>query len=406
MTHVLRGSAPRSRNLLTALLALALLALLAPAGGQAAPQGKKASGNGGKITVMSRNVYLGADLGPALNASNLDEAIDGAGEIYNEIEETDFTERALPLGREIARTKPDLVGLQEVALWREQIPSDGGWTESGGFGEPAQDVKYDFLALLMDGIDRAGGDYKIVGVQEEFDAELPADIDDNNETGPLFGADLDARLTMRDVILVRKGSKVKAPKRTVEKENFETLYTANVGGIEITAERGWLSVEAKYRKNQKSKAEKFRFVNTHLEAFGDPEIREAQARELFAKGGPLRSKGQVVLVGDLNSGIRKHNIGAGGGGSADPDDQLAFRALKKFGMKDRGAVQTCCYPDMFDPLFEFTHTVDHVMVKPKLKLRRSFVTGDDPKAMTPSGLWPSDHGGVVSKLGFKGGKKK
>ncbi len=86
---------------------------------------------------------------------------------------------------------------------------------------------------------------------------------------------------MRDVILVRKNSKVKAKKKTVKKGHFENLYTADVGGAEINAKRGWLSVEATYRKSTKTRKNKFSFVNTHLEAFGDPKIREAQAKELF-----------------------------------------------------------------------------------------------------------------------------
>ena len=52
----------RSRSLLFAFCALALTALLVPAVGTAAKQAKKDP----KITVMSRNLYLGADLGPAI----------------------------------------------------------------------------------------------------------------------------------------------------------------------------------------------------------------------------------------------------------------------------------------------------------------------------------------------------
>jgi hypothetical protein len=380
--------------------ALLATAIFAPAFADAAKKKKKSA----KITVMTRNVYLGADLGPAIGAASLGEAIDGAGEIWNEVVSTNFPERAVPLGDEILEAKPHLVGLQEVALWRVQEPGDLGWSESGGVGTPATEPRYDFLELLMDQI---GSDYKVVGVQDEFDAELPADTDQNNETGdPLFGSDLDARLTMRDVILVRKGSKVKAKQSTVQKGHFQNLYTADVGGAEITALRGWLSVEAKYKKNKKTKPNKFRFVNTHLEAFGDPEIREEQAMELFnGQGygeGPLNTKKKVVLVGDLNSGLPDpHNIGAGGGGSGDPEDTLAFEALLGFGMQDRGAVQSCCYSDLFDPAATFTHTVDHVLVKPNAKLLNSFVTGNDASERTPSGLWPSDHGGVVSKLKLK-----
>lgn len=420
MSVVVSGRAgARARIIILVLIAALAAAVLAPGPSDAgasteASIAKKKSKKKAKrkppapIKVMTRNLYLGASLGPALDAPSLAAAIKGAGQIYREVERTNFPERAVPLGREILKAKPDLVGLQEVALWRVQNPSDGGWEETGGaFGsQPATDVNYDFLALLMQQI---GGQYRVVASQNEFDAELPADIDDDTATGtgPLgfMGADLDARLTMRDVILVRKGSKVKPKAATVKMGHYENLFSAELAGgaATVTAVRGWLSVEAKVKRTKKRKGAKFRFVNTHLEAFGDPKIREAQAKEMFAEGGPLRSKGQVILVGDLNSGLKHpHNIGEGGGGSGNPDDELAFKALKEFGMKDKGAVQSCCYPAaMDDPSFLFTHTVDHVLVKPNIKRLKAFVTGNDVGEMTPSGLWPSDHGGVVSKLKLK-----
>src|SRR5918997_3582075 len=97
---------------------LALAALAAPVAAEArsAPQ----------ITVMTRNVFLGADLAPAINAPTIAQAIDGAGAIWNQMQRTRFAERARPLAREIKRSKADLVGLQEVALWRKQALSDGG----------------------------------------------------------------------------------------------------------------------------------------------------------------------------------------------------------------------------------------------------------------------------------------
>ena len=76
-------------------------------------------------------------------------------------------------------------------------------------------------------------------------------------------------------------------------------------------------------------------------------------------------------------------------------------ALLGFGMNDNGAIQSCCYDDIFDPNSVFDHTVDHVLTKPALKTKRAYVTGNDPAERTPSGLWPSDHGGVVSTLKFQ-----
>jgi endonuclease/exonuclease/phosphatase family metal-dependent hydrolase len=346
-------------------------------------------GKGGpKITVMTRNLFLGADLGPALAAPSIPEAIDGAGEIWNEFQATNFPERAVPLAREIKRTKPDLVGLQEVALWRQQTPSDGGAPPISPIpgATPATEVAQDFLAILLAELKKAGARYEVVVAQDEFAGELPVDVDgsDATGTGPLagFGADFDANLTMRDVILVRKGSKVKLG--ATAQGHYVTRFEPNVGGIPIPVDRGWVSVEARVG------ASEFRFVDTHLEAFGDPNIRAAQAFELAA--GPLNTRKQVVLVGDLNSGVARHNE------PEQPGDDLAFRVLEIFGMTDNGAVQSCCYSDLFDPTQVFDHTVDHVLTKPGLKTKQAFITGNDANERTPSGLWPSDHGGVVSRL--------
>jgi hypothetical protein len=366
---------------LVLVLAAAVLAL--PGVASAKPDPTKGQG-GPKVTVMTRNLFLGADLGPAIEAPSIPEAIDGAGEIWNEFQSTNFPERAVPLAREIERAKPDLVGLQEVALWRQQIPSDGGAPPLSPLpgATPATTVVQDFLAILLSHLKH----YEVVVTQDEFAGELPADADgsDATGTGPLagFGADFDASLTMRDVILVRKGSKVQLG--ATARGHYVTRFEPNVGGIVIPVDRGWVSVEARVG------AFEFRFVNTHLEAFGDPTIREAQARELIA--GPLNTAKQVILVGDLNSGVERHNE------PERPGDDLAFRALEAFGMTDNGAVQSCCYSDLFDPTQVFDHTVDHVLTNPGLETKEAFVTGDDPSERTPSGLWPSDHGGVVSRL--------
>ena len=378
------GADPKRSILLTA---IALVVLAMPTVAVAA--GKENGGHGGpKVTVMTRNLFLGADLSPAIGAATIPEAIDGAGEIWNEFQSTNFPERALPLAREIKQAKPDLVGLQEVALWRQQTPSDGGAPPISPLpgATPATEVVQDFLAILLQELNNVGAKYDVVVVQDEFEGELPVDVDgsDATGTGPLavFGADFDARLTMRDAILVRKGTKVKLGETA--QAHYETRYEPNVGGLVIPVDRGWVSVEAGVGPFE------FRFVNTHLEAFGDPTIREAQAKELIA--GPLNTQEQVILVGDLNSGVARHNE------PEQPGDDLAFRALEAFGMTDNGAVQSCCYSDLFDPTQVFDHTVDHVLTKPGLETKDAFVTGNDPSERTPSGLWPSDHGGVVSTL--------
>ncbi|HKG34922.1 MAG TPA: hypothetical protein VKA89_00625, partial [Solirubrobacterales bacterium] len=138
---------------------------------------------------------------------------------------------------------------------------------------------------------------------------------------------------------------------------------------------------------------KFRFVNTHLEAFGDPSIREAQAKELTAKGGPARGRLAVVLVGDLNS---DDNTVSGA-------DRKAYLALKRKGFVDRSTERpmSCCIKSgiltsNFGAVSDFDHHIDHVLTNRPRKVKRisAAVTGRAPQ----NGYWDSDHAGVFSKL--------
>jgi len=72
------------------------------------------------------------------------------------------------------------------------------------------------------------------------------------------------------------------------------------------------------------------------------------------------------------------------------------------GFVDRGTTEnTCCHDaDLLNPTALFTSRIDHVLTNAPddvLGLSADLI-GDDPSMRTPSGLWPSDHGGVVAKL--------
>jgi len=59
---------------------VAAVALASPVAAEAATKRKGAP----KITVMTRNLFLGADLSPAIQAADIPSAIDGAGTVWNE----------------------------------------------------------------------------------------------------------------------------------------------------------------------------------------------------------------------------------------------------------------------------------------------------------------------------------
>ncbi len=380
----------RIRFLAAALPALAAgLVIALPGVAEAKPRKHR----GAKVSVMTRNLYLGADLGPAINATGFADFIEKNGQILRDVDTNNFPVRARGLAAEIRSVRPDLVGLQEVALWRlgvVNLPAalTGGCRKAKAAGTPctATTVKYDFLKLLLNRLNKGKKRYRVVRVQREFDFEAPADYDGNPSTGGPTG-DIDGRLTMRDVILARVGAGVHT--RRARSGNYRTVYEPTVSGVKVPVDRGWLSVEARVRHSRR-----FRFIDTHLEAFGDPAIRAAQAKELFTgKGAPAKTRLPVILVGDLNS---DDNTVSG-------DDRLAFDALKHAGFRERSTEKpsSCCInssilTDDLGARSDFDHHIDHVLTRDprKVKLIHSAVTGRSPA----NGFWDSDHAGVWSKL--------
>ena len=64
---------------------------------------------------MSRNIYLGADVGRALELiPNLPAA---AQYMWDQVKQTDFSKRAKILAAEINLSSPDVIGLQEATIW-------------------------------------------------------------------------------------------------------------------------------------------------------------------------------------------------------------------------------------------------------------------------------------------------
>src|SRR4051812_50180132 len=76
------------------------------------------------VSVMTRNVFLGADLPPLALAQPGADFEQKAGAMLSEVTATDPIGRMKLVGREIAKARPDLVGLQEISLWRTRPKGD------------------------------------------------------------------------------------------------------------------------------------------------------------------------------------------------------------------------------------------------------------------------------------------
>ena len=60
--------------------------------------------------------------GPAIESDGIGEFLEANGGILREVDLTDFPRRSRLLADEIKKKEPELVGLQEVALWRSAQP--------------------------------------------------------------------------------------------------------------------------------------------------------------------------------------------------------------------------------------------------------------------------------------------
>jgi endonuclease/exonuclease/phosphatase family metal-dependent hydrolase len=406
------NGSPRPRGrigvaLVCGLVAALCIALL-PGAAEAKGKGKKV---GHTLTAMSRNLYLGADLTPALTAGSLPAAINAGGQIVNQVHATKFPSvRAAEIAAEIKKKKPDVVGLQEGAWWRtgpldfSAVNSPKATTTDPEGG----DFLTDLLTQLNSGGKKASlakkkGNplrYRIAVVKNEFDQELP--VNDGNGGPPSHNE----RLTMRDAILVRNGVKVTGP----SSGTFNTLLHVMVGGpsgIPINVTRGWVAA------NVKVHGRTVHLIDTHLEAFDSQSsnlgsdgqtypkggIREAQAKQLMQQqpsGAVLPSKPNI-LIGDLNSDFPVN------GDQVSPGDALAYQAVLAGGFAERSPAVPpfgCCIedPNLANPSTAgITHRVDHIMSNSrKVKFKKGGLT-----TTYANGLWSSDHFGLWSQLLIK-----
>ena len=208
----------------------------------------------------------------------------------------------------------------------------------------------------------------------------------------------DIRLTMRDVILLRASSNL----RVLDKggAQYDTKVPVNVGGSTLNIIRGYGWVDVAH-----GSAKPFRFVNTHLEAFSSL-VALGQAQELLAEA--MATDRTTVIACDCNSDplnntpkptdpipvphSAPYNLITGPGGFTDmwlewlPANQGWTSGLNELVNEQAPG--------------SWTHRIDMIFARPgpgqQLDVVAGEVTGDEPAAKDPlTGLWPSDHAGVV-----------
>ena len=323
------------------------------------------------LRVMTWNVYVGTNVDKVLRAESPQEIPILAAEALQMLIETNFPERADAIARQVRRYRPHLIGLQEISLFRIQSPGD---LVLGGT-EPAEDVFLDFLQILMDALAEQGLHYQVAAQVQNTDVEIPVFVDINQ---PLD----DIRLTDYDVVLSRRDVTISDPVAL----NYQVRLPVPSLGIEVL--RGYAAVTAEVR------GAKYRFINTHLEP---PEIaveiQQAQLQELLAT--IENEELPVVLVGDFNTEPQDDTYGLVlGGGFEDVWESSRRRApYNPDGLTGNHPL------DLQGTDFQLSKRIDYLFARNPGNVRSvATVIGDHIHDKTISGMWPSDHAGVVARI--------
>jgi endonuclease/exonuclease/phosphatase family metal-dependent hydrolase len=278
------------------------------------------------------------------------------------------------LADEFVRARPDVVALQEVTLWRDQVPGDSR-------AHPAPDathVALDYLAVLLGALRARGLPYTAAVTSSDADLEFPR-VD---PSGPV-----DLRLTDRDALLVRsdEAGRVSNP--------MHGDYRAQLSGPFLPgpfrSTRSWESLD--YRAGGTTTV---RIFTTHLEVAdpGTGTVQQRQAGELLAR--IAASPYPVIAIGDFNAP-------AAGSAARTRTYRSLTRVLHDAWTSAHPADPgwTCCQaPSLADPVPRERMRIDLVLTSGNWPVTRVALIGGRPFRSAPPPLWPSDHLGLTARI--------
>lgn len=340
---------------------------------------KPADGRG-ELKVMDWNIYIGANVDIVLSAENELDLLMKVAAAYDTLGMTNFPERAQTIAGQVAKFKPHVIALQEVSLIQRFDDLDN----------PHLLDQQDYLNILLNALAEQGQSYQLADLVYNADVTVPRLAGFNNASEMIIDY---VRVLDADVILVRTDVAFS----DVVKGHYETNLPP-IPGVGILP-RGYVSINADINGRH------YRIVNTHLEAFGG-DIRYAQAQELASvfAGETL----PVVMMGDFNTDDLT---------PPNPymDDTYRFMTetagyydawdYNLYGHQSDGNTYGNA-SDLMNPDVNLYERIDFVFVgntgpgagHNPIGPVYAEVIGDEQKDRTVSGLWPSDHAGIIARL--------
>lgn len=346
------------------------LACAVAAIGTAPAQAQTATSGSSTVKIMTQNIDEGTGEGYIVEAlfgqMPLPQAVDLT---YAELHASHLQERARLIAGQIATQKPDIVVLQEVALWR-----------IGPDTQHASTPVYDQLKYFLADLGSLGTPYVVAGINTVDDIALAG-----NQIGAL-------RLTESNVLLARAA--YRWPPlifSDVQSHIFSTVL--DIGGLQVPS--GWISAVV-HVGNQK-----FLLAAVHLESTvpGYPpatDVQVAQAKELIRT--LSNATLPVVLCGDFNSDANDNPAAPDFTPTADMIQAAGYTEVwKLLHNGDTGDTWPLYEDDQIPISFPAETPVERIDLFFTLGI--SALTADQVISPAPAGFSPpfgSDHVGVVA----------
>jgi endonuclease/exonuclease/phosphatase family metal-dependent hydrolase len=374
------------------------------------------------LTVISRNLYLGADVGVALEL--IPDFSAAAQFMWDQVAATDFTRRAPALAKEVIDSDADVIGLQEATNW---YCKKNMWSKKV--------VVFNFTELFLKATKDAGHEYVLANkagtTALNIGYSIPAIpyltmVNDPEVFQPLFGSDRAAcGFEIGDAIAVKKEFSGKV--LNVGNSEYEVSYS--IIPKVMTIYRGYTWVDLSFNNS------KVRIVSTHLESLWDADkVPNAalQADQLISD--LAKTKMPLIVMGDFNSDPRdpRPNAKSNPGGQPEASKSCpaqvaqptiltadescnAYWLMRKAGFEDAGpdSLNPTNYTWGMDALLHgadperlaaakdmgntlgFTDRLDYIFLKNGAETGSVRVIGASPYI---AGSWASDHAGLVAEV--------
>jgi len=327
-------------------------------------------GRADHVTVMTRNLYIGADVDAAMAAlANTDpnDDIPALFAALQTLQRTDLAARVRAMAGEIAEHRPQVLAVQEAY----ELFVDQSLLQALGLSGGT--IQVDYLVALQAALGARGLHYTVAGRNTTTDATVAG--------GAVHIVDHDALLVDADHV-------------TLDGPPVESVFQANIGDVApgVSLKRGYVARQATVDGIP------MLLVTSHLESGTAAEIvglRYYQALELAQFIGTAP---RAVVLGDLNdvAGSPMYQVLAG----AQLVDTWAA-------LRPRAAGLTCCHAyDLSNRKPAFSERIDYVWTRGfgQHSGRVQGVitrTGMEPRDRVRGAfglIWPSDHAGLVATL--------